>query len=84
MLQVVGTLATNELFAFNTVVPFISQIAVLPEVSRQAMSLLLSPLKSWVASGAVRPITILKDVMEGQHEGRGSNLEGTCAGCAAR
>ena len=38
MLQLVGTLATNELFAFNTVVPFISQIATLPLVSRQSRS----------------------------------------------
>ena len=34
---------------FNTVVPFISQIATLPEVSRHKMSELPSPLKSAAA-----------------------------------
>src|ERR1700722_11561385 len=46
MLQLVGTLPTNELFGFNTAVPFISQIATLPLVSRQSRSALPSPLKS--------------------------------------
>ena len=39
-----ATLLTNELFPFNTVVPFISQIATLPDVSCQMMSDLPSPL----------------------------------------
>jgi hypothetical protein len=42
--NVVGTLPTPP--AANTVVPFISQIAVSPAVSRQTMSVLRSPLKS--------------------------------------
>src|SRR6266849_4221522 len=44
--QVVGTFPTPAVLGFKTVVPFISQIATLPLVSRQAMSLLPSALKS--------------------------------------
>src|SRR5215470_17523659 len=44
--HVVGTFPTSAVLGFNTVVPFISQIATLPLVSRQRMSLLPSPLKS--------------------------------------
>ena len=39
-----ATLATNEVLPFNKVVPFISQIATLPDVSCQMMSDLPSPL----------------------------------------
>src|ERR1700722_8272544 len=41
-----GIVPTNVLFGFNTLVPFISQIATLPEVSCHRMSLTASPLKS--------------------------------------
>src|SRR5205807_2196144 len=44
IVQASGTLPTSALDA--TVVPFISQIATLPELSRQRMSPLPSPLKS--------------------------------------
>src|SRR5215470_11543296 len=45
--QLVGTLPTPAVLGFKTVVPFISQIAILPlVVSRQRMSHLPSPLKS--------------------------------------
>src|SRR5258708_17256791 len=44
--QVVGTFPTPAVLGFETVVPFISQIATLPLVSRQRMSHLPSPLKS--------------------------------------
>src|SRR5215813_13829809 len=45
--QVVATFPTPAVLGFKTVVPFISQIATFPPVSRQAMSLLPSALKSW-------------------------------------
>src|SRR5260370_5673619 len=44
--QVLGTFPTPAVLGFETVVPFISQIATLPLVSRQRMSHLPSPLKS--------------------------------------
>src|ERR1700733_8280804 len=44
--QLVATFATKEVDTFKIVVPFISQIAMLPLVSRHRMSLLPSPLKS--------------------------------------
>src|SRR5258708_7108674 len=44
--QVVGTFPTPAVLGFNTVVPFISQIATLPLASLQRMSHLPSPLKS--------------------------------------
>src|SRR5579872_2411986 len=47
MVHVAGTLATTV--DDETVVPFISHTAVLPELSRQRMSLLPSPLKSPVS-----------------------------------
>src|SRR5260221_4203682 len=58
--QVVGTFPTPAVLGFKTVVPFISQIATLPSlVSRQAMSLLWSPLKSWgLGVSAKRPILL--------------------------
>jgi hypothetical protein len=43
-----ATLATNGLFAFNMLVPFISQIATLPDVSCHKRSPKPSPLKSGV------------------------------------
>src|SRR5260370_15103596 len=47
MVQVLGPFPTPAVLGFNTVVPFISQIAILPlVVSRQRMSHLPSPLKS--------------------------------------
>src|SRR5215831_5124311 len=46
ILKLVGTFPTPAALGFKTVVPFISQIAMLPPVSRQRTSLLLSPLKS--------------------------------------
>ncbi len=47
--QVVGTFPTPAVLGFKTVVPFISQIATLPPVSRHTMSLMPSALKSWVS-----------------------------------
>src|ERR1700754_4332485 len=44
-----GTLPTNELLGFDTAMPFISQIATLPDVSCHRMSLKPSPLKSPVS-----------------------------------
>src|SRR5258707_1323690 len=46
ILKLVATFPTPAALGFKTVVPFISQIAMLPLVSRQRMSLLPSPLKS--------------------------------------
>src|SRR5258708_11497390 len=46
ILKLVATFPTPAVLGFKTVVPFISQIAMLPLVSRQRMSLLPSPLKS--------------------------------------
>src|SRR5258707_34993 len=46
ILKLVATFPTPAVLGFKTVVPFISQIAMLPPVSRQRMSLLPSPLKS--------------------------------------
>src|SRR5260221_14650707 len=47
ILKLVATFPPPAVSGFKTVVPFISQIATLPLVSRQAMSLLASALKSW-------------------------------------
>src|SRR5208283_1608773 len=44
--QAVDTVATYVAVGFKIVVPFISQIATSPDVSRQRMSVLPSPLKS--------------------------------------
>src|SRR5208282_1553902 len=44
--ELVGTVATYVAVGFKIVVTFISQIATSPDVSRQRMSLLPSPLKS--------------------------------------
>src|SRR5208282_2277442 len=53
--QVLGdTVATYEAVGFKIEVPFINQIATSPLVSRQAMSLLQSPLKSWVLARCAR------------------------------
>src|SRR5258708_8757325 len=58
--RVVRIFPTPAVLGFKTVVPFISQIATLPSlVSRQAMSLLWSPLKSWgLGVSAKRPILL--------------------------
>src|SRR5262249_76701 len=45
--QTIGTVPRPA--DFTRAAPFISQTAALPPVSRQAMSLLPSPLKSWVS-----------------------------------
>jgi hypothetical protein len=44
-----GIVPTNVLFGFDTLVPFISQIARLPEESCHRRSLMPSPLKSPVS-----------------------------------
>src|SRR5258708_5485977 len=46
ILKLVATFPTPAALGFKTVVPFISQIAMLPLLSRQRMSHLPSPLKS--------------------------------------
>src|SRR5260221_14036105 len=57
ILKLVATFPTPAALGFKTVVPFISQIAMLPLLSRQGMSHLPSPLKSPVPTidQAVRP-----------------------------